>query len=438
MLKKLIFIVVGLLSYSVTQAELHLELTQGIDSAWPIAIVPFNGQANDPNLTDVAGVIQQDLQNSGRFRTLDPGNMTQFPQTASNIDKSYWRGMKVNDVVIGSIKPMSGGLYQISFSLVNIYAKPVDGASPATQGVLASQTFTAGAPALRAVAHRIADIIYQEILNKRGIFSTKIAYVVVRNSDDYSLEVADYDGYNPQTILSSTAPVMSPAWSPDGKQIAYVSFERGNPAIYIHTLATGMRVIASNSMGINGAPAFSPDGKKLALVLTLNSAPNVYVKDLSSGQVQQITRDNAIDTEPAWSPDGSSLLYTSDRGGSPQIYQYSFATGKSMRLTYNGSYNARASFTPDGQSIVLLHRDEAGVYAIAIQNLATGRLQVLAEPPVAQAPSVAPNGDMVIYNFSNDSGKVLLGMVSTDGKVQIQLPMRGGNVRDPAWSPFLG
>ncbi len=441
MIKKSIYLllVVYLLINQAAHADLHLELTQGIDSALPIAVVPFAGQNTNNSTTKVAAIIQQDLQNSGRFNPLDANAMMQFPNSISSVDRSYWKSAKVNDVVVGSVKSSGNGLYTVSFGLINLYAKPVAGANPQTQGVLASQTFNnVPAAALRAMGHHIADIVYQKLMNKRGIFSTKIAYVVQLNSSNYRLEVSDYDGYNPQTVLRSTAPIMSPAWSPDGKELAYVSFEHGNPTIYISTLATGKRRVAANFQGINSAPAFSPDGKKLALVLSLTDSLNIYIKNLSTGKLQQVTNDvDAIDTEPDWSPDGQKLLFTSDAGGSPQIYQTDLNTNKTMRLTFNGSYNARASYTPDGQSIVILHRMDDGTYTIAIQDLSSGRLQILAEPPGTQSPSIAPNGDMIIYNFRDTNNRHLLGVISTDGKVQIRLPSLDGDAKDPAWSPFL-
>ena len=429
----LIFLLIPLFS----NAAMRLELTQGIDSAIPIAVVPFSAKGFDTGLTDVSDVIQQDLHNSGQFRPFDKTKMVQFPSTPAKLDRTYWKSTRVNYVVVGQIEALPGEHYQVTFSLVNLHASLIKGAAAANQGVLVTQNFTTNASGLRIVAHHIADIIYEKLLKQRGIFSTKIMYVLVKHESSYQLQVADYDGYNPRTILTSQRPIISPTWSPDGKSIAYVSFEEGNSAIYLHTLATGERKLISNFAGINGAPAFSPDGSKLALVLTISGMPNIYIKDLNTGNLKRVTKDEAIDTEPVWMPEGKSLLYTSDRGGSPQVYQIDLTSGKNTRVTYTGKYNARPSLTADAKDLVLLHATDAGVYSIAIQNFLTKRVQILAQPPYAQSPSVAPNGAMILYSWRDKKETFLLGVVSSDGKIQLNLPSPEGSIREPAWSPFL-
>lgn len=420
------------------KAVVYLEVTKASDSALPIAVVPFFGQSSSVNgTTNIAQVIQQDLYNSGRFKPLDMAGLVQLPHNLVQADREYWKKARVNYLVLGGTKLLPNGLYSVNFSLVDLNEPLKPGANPAIQGLLLSQQYTTSPEGLRKLAHYIADQIYEKLMSERGIFSTKIAYVLTRNNSNYELIVADYDGYHPRSILRSRYPIMSPAWSPDGKTLAYVSFEGGNPAIYLHTLSTGERRLVSNSPGINGAPAFSPDGSKLALVLTLSGMPNVYIKDLMSGKVDPVLNEEAIDTEPVWSRDGKKLFFTSDRGGSPQIYAIDLTSQQVSRVTYDGRYNARASLSAEGQTLVLLHLTDTGIYSIAAQNLSSGRLKILAQPPYTQSPSIAPNGAMVAYSWRDPKGNFLLGMVSSDGKVQIRLPSEEGSIREPAWSPFL-
>lgn len=401
-------------------AALDLELTQGTDNAIPIAIVPFIEQ------TEMPGVIVNDLQNSGRFRILDTSNMQQ-PHTVTDVDYTYWNQQKVNNLVIGKVT-LAGDKYNVSFQLFDVYGK----------AVLLDKQFVIDKKQTRQLAHHISDLIYQQLIGERGVFSTKIAYVLVQRSSaksaKYSLMVADADGYGPKTLLLSPEPIMSPAWSPDGKNIAYVSFENRRAAIYIQNVLTGGRKILTQYSGINGAPAYSPDGTKIALVLTLTGYPKIYVYDLPSSKLNRITDGSSLDTEPSWSIDNKSLLFTSDSGGSPQIYQVYLDDKRIKRVTYHGSYNVRASFTSDGKNIVMLNRD-GGRFNIAVQD-ASGRLNILANESINKSPSIAPNGSMVVY-ATIYNGRGVLSEVSTDGRVKLTLPAQEGDVQDPAWSPFL-
>lgn len=412
------------------QAALSLVLTKGNAGAIPIAIVPFEGSASAPQ--DVSAIILSDLTNSGRFNVLAPSDMDQKPTTPAAIDASYWRKKNIDDVVVGSVQSAGFGNYKITFSLVSAYQ------GQQQNNILATQTMTVDAKQLRLAAHKISDMIYQKLTGVRGVFSTKIAYVLVQKSgkhnSQYSLIVADADGYNPRVLLNSYQPIMSPDWAPNGKSLAYVSFESGSSQIFIQDVASGRRQVVSSYSGINGAPAFSPDGTRLALTLTLSGNPNIYVMNLSSKQLTQVTNSMSIDTEPSWSPDGQSLIFTSNRGGGPQVYKVSANGGSAQRLTYDGAYNASASFTPDGKSIIMLHLNQ-GKYAVAIQNLGSGVITVL-DPSDDQSPSLAPNGSMVIFSTLYQ-GQEDLGMVSVDGKVRLRIPGGNGDVQEPAWSPFL-
>ena len=410
------------------QAALNLVLTQGVNSAQPIAIVPFLGQSNTSAMDNISAVITNDLQNSGRFKALSQGNMPAEPHEANAVDSNVWRETGVESVVVGRAEPLGGGNYKITFALVDIFKSQ-------NHPVLATQTFTVQKNQLRRLAHHISDIVYEKLTGERGIFSTKIAYVLAQRNGKqarYILEVADADGYNPRPVLTSYEPIMSPAWSHDGTRLAFVSFENKRAQIYIANVATGERRLVSSFPGINNAPAWSPDNRKLALVLSQEgTGPKIHVMDLASLQLKQVTQGSAIDTEPNWSPDGRSLIFTSGRGGSPQIYRVNLGNGQTERLTFKGEYNARASFTPDGKHIVMLHR-ENGMYNIAIQDLENGAIDILTSSGRDESPSVAPNGSMVIHGTEYG----VLGLVSTDGRVKLQLPAREGKVQDPAWSPF--
>lgn len=416
-------------------AALDLELTQGTANLLPIAVVPFSGQDNAGAPDNVSGVIAADLKNSGQFKVMDSQNMSEKPHTSTEVKNDYWRGAGVDSVVVGSVQSVGGNRYQVKFALVNVVKGQDVGGNP----ILASNEFTVPGSDLRKLAHHISDIIYQKLTGVRGIFSTRVAYVLVQRSagakGSYMLQVADIDGYNPKTLLSTDQPIMSPAWSHDGKRIAYVSFEKVTPRIYVQDVANGGRRVVSDTAGINGAPAWSPDDSQLAIVSSKTGSPKIYAMSLASGQTRQLTDGTSIDTEPNWAPNGQSILFTSDRGGGPQIYQMNIGGGDTHRLTFNGAYNARGSFSPDGKNITMINREQ-GMYNIAVQDLSSGTVQVLTQSGYDASPSFAPNGRMVLYE-SNPGQQGTLGIVSIDGRVKLRFPAPGGSVQDPAWSPFI-
>ena len=427
----LFFSVTLLLPYS-AYAILSMELTRGMAGAIPIAIVPFNtnSQALPQNVSDI---ISNDLQNSGRFKVFGRNALSEFPSLPGQVSAPYFHRLGADNVAIGQIEPLGGDRYQVSFQLLDL----VNGTGAAS--VAMSKKYTVSGRELRAVSHHISDLIYQQLTGIKGVFSTRIAYVVVQRNAGvpprYTLEVSDQDGYNPRPLLSSFEPIMSPSWSPNGKQIAYVSFEGRRAGIYLEEVATGARRLLSSFPGINGAPSWSPDGRKLALVLSKSGSPNIYVMDIASHNLTQLTHDFYINTEPSWSPDGRSLIFTSNRSGGVQIYQINLGSHAVSRVSYDGDYNARASFTQDGSHITMIHR-VAGIYKIAIIDLDSGTTRVLTNANGDSAsPSIAPNGSMILYD-TVQSGRNVLGMVSSDGRVQLTLPARNGEAQDPAWSPF--
>lgn len=411
------------LSMSLALATLRMELTQGVGGGIPIVVLPFKGGMPSGQFTDI---VKHDLQLSGYFNLVE--------DNAPANDLSFWQAKKVDNVLSGAIQLASALKQQVSVNLLNTFT------DADTAKTLINQQLTGEQHQSRELAHHVSDMVYEKLTGHKGVFNTKIAYVVVERKVGqpvhYRLELSDVDGENPQTILRSDRPLMSPAWSADGRNLAYVSFEHDRAAIYLQTLATGERKRLASFKGINGAPAFSPDGSQLALVLSKTGAPKIYTLNLSSGQLTQVTEGTSIDTEPSWSPDGSQLLFTSNRSGGAQIYSRDMRSGHIKRMTFEGQYNARASFTPNGERIVMQHHDDFGFH-VAVQSLKTGRITILAQKVAdAESPSIAPNGQYVLF-AGHEGGRDVLEMVSIDGRVHMRLPAAHASVQEPVWSPFL-
>lgn len=400
---------------------LDLELTQGINSALPIAVNSFGF---DNASKELGTVIENDLTLSGQFKIVSG---PQGPNAQSSVNTLKQLG--ADSVVTGRVNKV-GGSYHVSFTLSDAMANGT---------TLLSNNYTVSENQLRALAHHISDEVYQKLTGERGIFSTRIAYISVLRSaagSRYSLEVADADGHNPQSLLVSSEPIMSPSWAPNGKAISYVSFEKKKAQIFTVSVETGQRRLITSFPGINGAPAWSPDGQQLAVVLSKSGTPKIYSVDIRSGSMKQLTFGDAIDTEPRFAPDGRSLLFTSGRGGSPQVYRLSLANGQVSRLTFEGNYNARASYTPDMKNIVMLHRDDRN-FNIGVQNANGGPISSLTFSGMDESPSVAPNSRLVLY-ATHYQDKGVLGIVSLDGRIRMRLPARAGDVQEPSWSPYLG
>jgi len=331
--------------------------------------------------------------------------------------------------VIGSALVSPDGSVDVRFELYDVIG----------ERQMAQRRFTVSRDEWRDAGHRVADIVYEEVTGIRGAFSTKILYVLAQNAGSpdatYNLEVADSDGERSRTLLRSAEPILSANWSPDGKRVVYVTFETGKPTIVLQDVDGPYRERLTDFRGINGSPIFSPDGRQLAMVLSKDGDPEIFVMDLATRQLRQITRHHAIDTEPSWSPDGKSIIFTSDRSGRPQIYQVDLATNLLGRLTFKGDYNARARLLPDGKHLVFVHRSN-GIFHIAWQDLERDNLNVLTQTALDESPSLAPNGTMLIY-ATQDRGRGILAVVSIDGSVKYRLPSSSGDVREPAWSPFL-
>jgi TolB protein len=419
---------VGLILASTSaHAVLTIEITQGAEVGIPIAVVPFSWQGTDKPEHAVSDIVTMDLARSGRFAIVPKENYLSSPHTNNEVVFKDWRISKAEALVIGTVRQMPSGLYEITFRLFDVFR----------QQQLAGYRYTVEGKNLRTAAHQIADIIYEKLTGERGAFNTRIAYVTREDTPQgvvYKLQVADSDAYNPTTILKSRESILSPAWSPDGKRLAYVSFESGRSKIYVQQVADQKRDLIADFPGINGAPAWAPDGRRLALTLSKDGNAEIYVIDLDTRRLRRLTKNGVIDTEAAWSPDGREIVFTSDRAGRPQVYRMRADGSKVERLTFEGDANLRPSYSPNGETITMVTQIGGG-YHIGILNLKDKTLQVLSDTPLDESPSFAPNGRMILY-ATNVDGRGVLASVSADGRVRQLYRLEEGDVREPAWSPY--
>ena len=404
-------------------AQLNIEIFGGGASRIPIAIVPF---AEESRLQQpVTSIIGADLQRTGLFKLVDPAGLS--PHEPAQVVYADWVNRGANALVIGRAISVSGDHVEIQFRLMDV----------AKKSQLTGLAITVPRSQLRAAAHRIADTIYEALTGDLGVFSTRIAYVLKRGSK-YSLQVADADGYNAQSIIEYSEPIISPAWSPDGTQLAYVSFENKKPVVYVQTLATRERKAVASFKGSNSAPAWSPDGRKLAVVLTGQGGSQIFLVNVDGSGLQRLSRSSGIDTEPNFSPDGRSIIFTSDRGGSPQIYRMPVTSGENSnaeRLTFEGGYNVSPDFSQDGKSFTFIHRNSNNQFNVAVQDIGSRQVQILTNSRFDESPSFAPNGKMILYATEID-GHGILSAVSRDGQTRQHLTVQSGDIREPAWGPL--
>ncbi|KFJ91616.1 translocation protein TolB [Pseudomonas sp. 1-7] len=412
------------------QAADPLVISQGADRATPIAVVPFGWQGGSVLPEDMSQIIGNDLRNSGYFEPIPRQNMISLPTQASEVIYRDWKALGAQYLLVGNIVP-NGGRLQVQYALFNVN----------TEQQIMTGNVGGGTDQLRDMAHHIADQSFEKLTGVKGAFSTRLLYVTAErmgaNNTRYTLQRSDYDGARAVTLLQSREPILSPSFAPDGRRIAYVSFEQRRPRIFVQHIDTGRREQITNFEGLNGAPAWSPDGNRLAFVLSRDGNPEIYVMDMGTRQMRRVTNHYAIDTEPFWGKDGQTLYFTSDRAGRPQIYKTNINSGAVERVTFVGNYNANPKLSADEKTLVMIHRQDGfTVFKVAAQDLETNRLRILSDTSLDESPTVAPNGTMLIY-ATRQQGRGVLMLASTNGRVRLPLPTAQGEVREPSWSPYL-
>ena len=415
-----VFIAFFLLTAGLAQAQLSIEITGAGANRIPVSIVDFPG---DPAASRViTATVRSDLERSGLFKLVDHGTAA-FDENAP-VGYADWKGRGADALAAGSISRAPDGRMEARFRLYDTQ-KAVS---------LGGAAYVTNATQLRAAGHRIADFIYEKLTGEKGVFSTRIAYVV-KSRGQFLLQIADSDGQNAATALTSIEPIISPAWSPDGARLAYVSFEKKKPVIYVHSLASGQRHIVANFKGSNSAPAWSPDGRRLAVVLSKDGFSQLYSVNSDGSGLQRLTQSTGIDTEPRYSPDGGTIYFTSDRGGSPQIYQTGANGGDVRRVTFEGSYNVSPRPSPDGKSLAFISRRD-GRFQLAVMDLSSRQVQVISDSNKDESPSFAPNSRMILI-ATEVGGRGVLSAVSSDGRIKQRLSVAAGDVREPAWGPYF-
>ena len=405
------------------QAQLSIEITGAGAQRIPVALVPFAGENALP--PGISSIVRADLERSGLFRGLELPPIVPEPTEATSINYAEWRSRLADALLVGSVQPRPDGRFEVRFRLYDVVK----------QVPLGGVAYTLGKGQLRATAHRISDFVYEKLTGEKGVFSTRIAYVLKRGNR-YELQISDYDGAGAETALASFEPIISPAWSPDGKRLAYVSFENKKPVVYVHSLVDGKRRVIANFKGSNSAPAWTPDGSRLAVVLSREGGSQMFMINADGGGLRRLATSTAIDTEPRFSPDGQWIYFTSDRGGTPQIYRMPASGGEPQRITFEGSYNVTPRISPDGKTIAFITRTADGQFRVALLDLSNRQVQILTDSDRDESPSFSPNGRMILLaTVINERG--VLSAVSADGRVKQRLSTAAGDVREPAWGPFI-
>lgn len=401
------------------QAQFRVEVSGVGLTQVPIAIAGFRGEEASPQ--KLSAIISADLERSGQFGVSDPGGARM--DESSRPDFAALRQKSQDALVSGSVTKLVDGRFDVRFRLWDV-VKAQD---------LGGQSFAVAPTELRLAAHRISDYVYEKITGDRGIFSTRIAYVT-KVAQSYNLWVADSDGENPQSALASPEPIISPAWNPNGSQLAYVSFESRKPVIYVHDIASGKRRLLANFKGSNSAPAWSPDGRTLAVTLSRDGGSQLYLMDAGGGEARRISQSSAIDTEPTFSADGRWIYFVSDRGGSPQIYRMPAVGGNAERVTFSGTYNISPTVSPDGRWLVFVSR-VSGAFKLHAMDLVSGAVSAVTDTAADESPSFSPNGRLVMY-ATQQNGREALMTTTLDGKIKTRLSGQTGDIREPDWGPL--
>ena len=405
------------------QAQLTIDVIGGGASQIPITVLPLGNEQRYEQ--QISQIVSADLRRSGLFRLGPVGSRRPFPTQVKDIDYAYWRSERAQNLVIGDVMPRGAGKVEVRFRMFDV----------GSEAQVLGFSFLVDERQLRATAHKIADLIYEQLTGDVGVFSTKICYVV-KHGETFELQIADADGYNPQVVHRYDEPIISPQWSPDGTRVAYVSFEQRKAIIYVLNVFDGSREILAAFSGSNSAPAWSPDGKRLAVTLTKDGVSQLYLINADGSGARRLTYSQSIDTEPNFSPDGRYLLFTSDRAGSPQIYRMRVdGSDDAQRMTFEGGYNVTPKYSADGKSFVFIHRNQ-GRFNVAIQDIVTRQVQILTSGRLDQSPTFAPNGKMILY-ASEINGRGILAAVSSDGRVKQRITAQAGDIREPAWGPLL-
>jgi len=414
------------------KANLTIQIDTSSDDALPIAIIPFSWETTVPNSaqpkTDIASVISADLYRSGKFKALELSELPATPSSAAEVDYPQWRNIDIDNILIGKVTGEGKGLYTVEMRFLDVLRK---------KQIIGKRWRSVPEALLRQVAHKMSDMMYEELTGIRGAFNTKMAYVTIKRDQGkkvYQLEVADSDGYNSQPILKSKRPIMSPSWSPDGKKLAYVSFENGRSEIFVQSLDGKYREKIASFKGINGAPNWSPDGNRLSMTLSKDGSADIFIMDLNTRKLRRLTKNWAIETEATWSSSGQTLFFNSDRRGKPQIFQVFLDTGEIRRVSFEGRYNANPAVSPDGRYVAMVHSRNG--FHIGLLDLYTNEFNIITKTFLDESPTFSPNGEMILYAM-NERGTAKLAVVSVDNSVTQVLSVNNGEVRSPSWGPYI-